>query len=98
VPSARTARAGFKGAIFDVNGVIVDSPHEEAWSETLRELMVTRWSYLRAETTWTPGRFNSQVCQEIVAGKPSRDLPHRVPRARCPRAGVLRRGGTPSQE
>ena len=67
---AGTARGGFKGAIFDVDGVLVDSPHEAAWRETLRELMDTRWSDIRAKTTWAPGRFTSQVYQEIVAGKP----------------------------
>jgi trehalose/maltose hydrolase-like predicted phosphorylase/beta-phosphoglucomutase-like phosphatase (HAD superfamily) len=67
---ARTARAGFGGAIFDVDGVLVDSPHEQAWRETLRELMETRWSDLRAQTTWAPERFTSQVYQEVVAGKP----------------------------
>ena len=29
----------FEGAIFDVDGVLVDSPHEKAWRESLRELM-----------------------------------------------------------
>ena len=29
----------FQGAIFDVDGVLVDSPHEKAWRESLRELM-----------------------------------------------------------
>jgi beta-phosphoglucomutase len=29
----------FRGAIFDVDGVLVDSPHEAAWREALRELM-----------------------------------------------------------
>jgi trehalose/maltose hydrolase-like predicted phosphorylase/beta-phosphoglucomutase-like phosphatase (HAD superfamily) len=66
----RAARAGFGGAIFDVDGVLVDSPHERAWRETLRELMETRWSAIRAKTTWEPERFTSQVYQEIVAGKP----------------------------
>ena len=28
---------GFRGAIFDVDGVLVDSPHERAWRDTLRE-------------------------------------------------------------
>jgi beta-phosphoglucomutase len=50
--------------------VLVDSPHEAAWRETLRELMETRWSDMRAKTTWAPGGFTSQVYQEIVAGKP----------------------------
>jgi len=28
-----------QGAILDVDGVLVDSPHEKAWRESLRELM-----------------------------------------------------------
>jgi nucleotide-binding universal stress UspA family protein len=28
---------GFHGAIFDVDGVLVDSPHEQAWRESLRD-------------------------------------------------------------
>jgi trehalose/maltose hydrolase-like predicted phosphorylase/beta-phosphoglucomutase-like phosphatase (HAD superfamily) len=67
---ARSARKRFEGAIFDVDGVLVDSPHEVAWRETLRELMETRWSDIRPETTWTPDGFTSQVYQEVVAGKP----------------------------
>jgi trehalose/maltose hydrolase-like predicted phosphorylase/beta-phosphoglucomutase-like phosphatase (HAD superfamily) len=66
----RIARVGFEGAVFDVDGVLVDSPHERAWRETLRELMDTRWIDIRAKTTWAPERFTSQVYQEIVAGKP----------------------------
>jgi beta-phosphoglucomutase-like phosphatase (HAD superfamily) len=27
----------FRGAIFDVDGVLVDSPHEQAWREGLHE-------------------------------------------------------------
>ena len=67
---ARTRRAGFQGAIFDIDGVLVDSPHETAWRETLRELMETGWSDIRAQTTWAPERFTTQVYQEVVAGKP----------------------------
>jgi beta-phosphoglucomutase len=50
--------------------VLVDSPHERAWRETLRELMETRWSDIRSKSTWAPERFTPQVYQEIVAGKP----------------------------
>ena len=67
---APRARAGFQGAIFDVDGVLVDSPHEAAWRETLRELMETSWSDIRAQTSWAPDRFTSHVYQEVVAGKP----------------------------
>ena len=64
------ARPGFAGAIFDVDGVLVDSPHERAWRETLHELMETRWRDLRGQTSWSPDGFTSRVYQEIVAGKP----------------------------
>jgi HAD superfamily hydrolase (TIGR01509 family) len=63
-------RPGFRGAIFDVDGVLVDSPHERAWRETLRELMETRWSDIRGESTYSPERFTPQLYQQVVAGKP----------------------------
>jgi beta-phosphoglucomutase-like phosphatase (HAD superfamily) len=61
---------GFRGAIFDVDGVLVDSPHERAWRDTLRELMETRWSEIRPETTYAPERFTPGVYQRFVSGKP----------------------------
>jgi beta-phosphoglucomutase-like phosphatase (HAD superfamily) len=78
-PAPRSARRGDRdsapkaalaAAIFDVDGVLVDSPHEMAWRETLRELMEGDWSDILAQTTWAPDRFTSQVYQAIVAGKP----------------------------
>ena len=60
----------FQGAIFDVDGVLVDSPHEKAWRESLRELMDTEWHDIRGQTTWSPGAFTSQVYQEQLSGKP----------------------------
>jgi beta-phosphoglucomutase-like phosphatase (HAD superfamily) len=63
-------RARFRGAIFDVDGVLVDSPHERAWRDTLRELMETRWSDIRSRTTYSPERFTPRVYQDIVAGRP----------------------------
>ncbi len=68
--SANRERTRFDGAIFDVDGVLVDSPHERAWRETLQELMETRWENIRPESTWTPDRFTPQVYQEVIAGKP----------------------------
>jgi beta-phosphoglucomutase len=62
--------AGFEGAIFDVDGVLVDSPHEAAWRESLRELMEGDWSDIRGRTTWTPDAFTSLVYQTEVSGKP----------------------------
>lgn len=64
---------GFRGAIFDVDGVLVDSPHERAWRQALRELMEGEWCDLRPRTTYTPGRFTREVYQAVVAGKPRLD-------------------------
>ena len=61
---------GFRGAIFDVDGVLVDSPHEKAWRESLRELMESDWSDIRDQTTWSPDAFTPAVYQEHVSGKP----------------------------
>lgn len=60
----------FQGAIFDVDGVLVDTPHERAWRDTLGELMGSEWAGIRAETTWSPEAFTPQVYQALVSGKP----------------------------
>ncbi len=65
-----TTSGGFRGAIFDVDGVLVDSPHERAWRESLHDLMTGEWSDIRARTTWSPKAFTSRVYQEHVSGKP----------------------------
>lgn len=62
--------APFQGAIFDVDGVLVDSPHEKAWRESMRELMESDWASFRYETTWSPEAFTSAVYQEYMSGKP----------------------------
>jgi beta-phosphoglucomutase len=60
----------FQGAIFDVDGVLVDSPHEKAWRESLRELMESSWRDIRDRTTWSPDAFTSHVYRQYVSGKP----------------------------
>jgi len=60
----------FGGVVFDVDGVLVDSPHERAWEEALRELMETRWRDVRPRTGWAPDRFTTGLYQEVMAGKP----------------------------
>ena len=60
----------FQGAIFDVDGVLVDSPHEKAWREALRELMESDWRDIRDRTTWSPEAFTSRVYEEQMSGKP----------------------------
>lgn len=61
---------GFQGAIFDVDGVLVASPHERAWRETLHRLFETEWSDILPLTSYKPERFTTAVYQEHVAGKP----------------------------
>jgi trehalose/maltose hydrolase-like predicted phosphorylase/beta-phosphoglucomutase-like phosphatase (HAD superfamily) len=60
----------FRGAIFDVDGVLVDSPHELAWRESFRALMETEWRDIRDQTSWTPERFTPAVYQQVMAGMP----------------------------
>jgi beta-phosphoglucomutase len=60
----------FRGAIFDVDGVLVDSPHEKTWRESLRELMESDWRDIRDRTTWSPTAFTSHVYEEYMSGKP----------------------------
>jgi hypothetical protein len=60
----------YRGAIFDVDGVLVDSPHELAWRESFRALMETEWRDIRDQTSWTPERFSPAVYQRVMAGMP----------------------------
>jgi beta-phosphoglucomutase len=52
---------GFRGAIFDVDGVLVASPHERAWRESLRELIATEW---RA-TGFCPEQFTTRSTRSM---------------------------------
>ena len=61
---------GFRGAIFDVDGVLVDSPHEAAWRDVFNELMRTDWADIADRTSWTPEAFTSEVYQQVLSGKP----------------------------
>ena len=61
---------GYQGAIFDVDGVLVDSPHELAWREALKELLDGDWRDIRDRTSWTAERFTTQLYQQLMAGKP----------------------------
>ena len=60
----------FDGAIFDVDGVLVDSPHERAWRDALQRLMAGPWRDIAPRTSYTPERYTSEVYQTYVAGKP----------------------------
>ena len=65
-----TDQQGFRGAIFDVDGVLVDSPHEAAWRDAFQELMEGPWADIRDQTSWTPDAFTAKVYQEVLSGKP----------------------------
>ncbi len=65
-----TVPTSFSGAIFDVDGVLVDSPHERAWREALRVLMEGPWSDIRGATTWSPAAFTPHVYHALMSGKP----------------------------
>ena len=82
---------GFRGGIFDVDGVLVDSPHEMAWRESLRELMEGDWSDIAGQTSWSPDAFTAELYHQKMSGKPRKagataalehfgvpDLEHRV--------------------
>lgn len=56
--------------IFDVDGVLVDSPHERAWQEALAELMAGPWREIVPQTSYAPERFTSEVYQTRLSGKP----------------------------
>jgi beta-phosphoglucomutase len=60
----------FRGAIFDVDGVLVDSPHEQAWREGLRQLMENEWRDIRPQTSYAPEAFTPEVYQRVMSGKP----------------------------
>lgn len=60
----------YRGAIFDIDGVLVDSPHERAWRESLEQLMHDEWQTIAPQTNYAPERFTTAVYQEHVAGKP----------------------------
>lgn len=56
--------------IFDVDGVLVSSPHERAWQEALSALMRGPWQAIAAATSYAPERFTTAVYQVHVSGKP----------------------------
>lgn len=60
----------YSGAIFDVDGVLVDSPHERAWGDALQRLMEGPWRELAPATRYTPAAFTTAVYLAELAGKP----------------------------
>ncbi|MFQ3677898.1 MAG: HAD-IA family hydrolase [Fimbriimonadaceae bacterium] len=56
-----------KVLIFDVDGVVVDSPHEAAWGEALAEILANDG------VAYDPATYTSALYQAHVAGKPRYD-------------------------
>jgi beta-phosphoglucomutase len=63
----------FRGAIFDVDGVLVDSPHEQAWRDGLQQLMEGDWADIKDQTSYSPEEFTPEVYQREMSGKPRYD-------------------------
>jgi beta-phosphoglucomutase-like phosphatase (HAD superfamily) len=60
----------FTGGIFDVDGVLLDTPHARAWRDALAQLMAGPWHAQASNTTYRSDAFTDAVYQEHVAGKP----------------------------
>jgi len=60
----------FQGGIFDVDGVLVESPHARAWRETLEELFRGEWLEFVDRTRYQPAAFGADVYLDHVSGKP----------------------------
>ncbi|HSR17094.1 MAG TPA: HAD-IA family hydrolase, partial [Ignavibacteriaceae bacterium] len=61
-----------KGFIFDVDGVIADTPHEEAWRESLHLLLTERddWKLIRHKTNYSLDKFTTDLYRKEISGKP----------------------------
>jgi len=53
---------GYLGGIFDVDGVLADSPHERARRESRHDLMEHSDDTSSAQTSYTPERFTPEIC------------------------------------
>ena len=56
--------------VFDVDGVLIDSPHQRAWTETLAELVRGDWRDIAASTRYRPELFDAGTYQQFAAGTP----------------------------
>jgi beta-phosphoglucomutase len=54
--------------MFDIDGVLVDSPHDQAWHEGRRQLMKNEWSDIRDESSYSLEQFTPQVYQKEMSG------------------------------
>jgi beta-phosphoglucomutase-like phosphatase (HAD superfamily) len=77
LPGAHGARhvssMQIEAVVFDVDGVLIDSPHERSWRRALQALMETEWRTIAARSNYAPERFTKAVYAQEVAGKPRED-------------------------
>lgn len=73
IVSRHDTRASGRAVIFDVDGVLVASPHERAWRDAMAVLMSSEWKSIAPSTTYALERFTTAVYQAHVAGKPRLD-------------------------
>ena len=61
-----------KAFIFDIDGVIADTPHEAAWKESLQLLFNEKdnWRQIKNKTNYNPAKFTTDLYREEVSGKP----------------------------
>jgi len=64
----RTAR--FEGAVFNVGGVLVASPHYWAWRGALTELLEGEWSDICGQTSYAPELFTHALYEQVAADVP----------------------------
>jgi beta-phosphoglucomutase len=63
-----------RAMIFDVDGVIAETPHEESWRRALETLCVRPdWSEAVAASHWSPGGFTRDIYLDICAGRERRE-------------------------
>jgi phosphoglycolate phosphatase-like HAD superfamily hydrolase len=59
----------FRAAIFDGDGVLVDSPHQKAWRESLRQLMESDWAGSRDHTMLEDATAGVQAAAALAEGQ-----------------------------
>ena len=59
-----------EGAIFDLDGVLVDPRHENPSRESRREFMETEWAGTCDQMTWPPNAFRTARTddEDLLAG------------------------------
>ncbi len=69
-----SSSAAARAMIFDVDGVLADTPHEESWRLATEELCARPdWAGAISASSWKPGGFTRELYLEFCAGRERRD-------------------------